>query len=336
MKRSLACFLFIIISLNAYNQVIGGTVLNNKDKKPIEGASVFFNGTFIGAYTDQEGHFKLDVSKNKNMPLTVSAMGFYSVSLTQFSSGKPIFVYMVPRVFELSEVVISDKDLSKIRKRNLRIFKDEFLGTTFNAVQSKIINEEDIKFVYNLKSDTVMAYSSNPIIVENNALGYKITYFLDEFEYDKRRRLTFFAGNILFNEDLTLSDEQKRNFEKKRELAYNGSRMHFFRALWADDLDSSGFMVRNNSGKLLSYSDLVTEEDSSLKYFHYDSDLIIYYKSAESSGEISFIEDEVYFDQNGYFNPRGIQWSGLISDFRIADWLPYEYALDKKTRGSVH
>ncbi len=329
MKRSLTFFLFIIISLKAYNQVIEGKVLNNTDKKPVEGASVFFSGTFTGAYTDREGHFKLDVSKNKNMPLTVSAMGFYSVSLTQFTSGKPVIVYMVPRVFELSEVVVSDKDLSRVRKRNLRIFKDEFLGTTFNAVQSRITNEDDIKFVYDLNSDNVMAYSSIPVIVENNALGYKVTYFLDEFEYDRRNRVTFFAGNILFNEDLTLSDEQKRNFEKKRELAYNGSRMHFFRALWADNLEVSGFKVRDRSGTILSYSDLVTEADSLLKYFHYEGDLIIYYKSTEPSGEISFNEDEVYFDRNGYFNPRGIQWSGPISDFRIADWLPYEYAMDE-------
>ena len=330
MKRYLAFFLFIMTSLNAYNQVISGTVLNNSDKKPIEGASVFFNGTFIGAYTDQQGHFRLDVSKNKSMPLTVSAMGFYSVSLAQFLSGKPIVVYLVPRVFELSEVVVSDKDLSRIRKRNIKIFKDEFLGTTFNAVQSKIINEEDIKFSYELKSDTIMAYSTNPIVVQNNALGYKITYYLDEFEYDTRRRVLFFAGNILFNEDLNLSAEQKRNFEKKRELAYKGSRMHFFRALWADDLDSSGFKVMDKSGKPLGYNDIVTEVDTTLKYFHSDNDLVIYYQSSEPSGVISFNDDEVYFERNGYFNPRGIQWSGPMSDFRIADWLPYEYGMDKK------
>ena len=332
MKRSLTCLLFIIISLNAYDQVIDGTVFSNKDKKPVEGASVFFNGTFIGTYTDREGHFKLDISKAINMPLTVSAMGFYSVSLTQVSSSKPIVVYMVPRVFELSEVVISDKDLSRVRKRNLRVFKDEFLGTTSNAYQSRITNEVDIKFDYGLKSDIVTAYSLNPIVIENNALGYKITYFLDEFEYDRGRRVTFFAGNILFNEDLTMPEEKKQNFDKKRELAYNGSRMHFFRALWADELDSEGFKVRDSSGKLLGYTDMVTEADSLLKYFHYGGDLKIYYKSPDPSGEISFNEDEVYFDRNGYFNPRGIQWSGPISDFRIADWLPYEYALNKNNR----
>jgi hypothetical protein len=34
-------------------------------------------------------------------------------------------------------------------------------------------------------------------------------------------------------------------------------------------------------------------------------------------------------DQNGYFDPFGISWSGEMSKQRIADQLPYDYKLKK-------
>jgi len=37
-------------------------------------------------------------------------------------------------------------------------------------------------------------------------------------------------------------------------------------------------------------------------------------------------------NQNGYFDPLGISWSGEMSKQRIADQLPYEYALKKLLR----
>ena len=44
-----------------------------------------------------------------------------------------------------------------------------------------------------------------------------------------------FTGNILFYED---SITQKRFSERGRRITYCGSRMHFFRVLWANDLKS--------------------------------------------------------------------------------------------------
>src|SRR5664280_3039543 len=86
--------------------------------------------------------------------------------------------------------------------------------------------------------DTLKAFASKPILINNNALGYKITYYLDKFEYYKKDRSMFFAGNMIFNEDLGINETQKQLYGERRNEAYLGSRMHFFRALWADDLKS--------------------------------------------------------------------------------------------------
>ena len=71
----------------------------------------------------------------------------------------------------------------------------------------KILNEEDITFNYDSDDDTVKAYALAPILIENKSLGYKITYYLDRFQYYKRTAATFFSGNMIFTEDLTDNEE---------------------------------------------------------------------------------------------------------------------------------
>jgi hypothetical protein len=325
MKKYLVSCVFVIISQYAFNQVITGIVADEKDKRPIELASVYINGTFVGTHSDQNGHFELDVSRYKSMPLTVSALGYYSTTISGFSASRPLLILMKTKIFEMNEVVITDKSLLKVRRRYLRVFEDEFLGTTPYADGCTIINEDDIKFIYNGKSDTLKAYALNPIIVENYSLGYKITYFLDEFEFDRRQQATLFTGNILFNEDLTVTGEQQELFKMRRETAYRGSRMQFIRSLWNNSFESAGYIIRDQSGHLLTYNKIVTETDSASKFIKYREDLMIFFKSNLPSGYIHFKEDAVEIDRDGYFNPYGIQWSGHMADQRIADWLPYEY-----------
>ncbi len=85
-----------------------------------------------------------------------------------------------------------------------------------------------------LTGDTLKAFALKPILIINKALGYNITYYLDKFEYYKPGNSFFFMGNIIFNEDST----KKMLYERRRKNAFLGSRMHFFRALWTDDLNS--------------------------------------------------------------------------------------------------
>jgi len=107
MKKAILFFLIINLKLVAYNQVIKGTIFDNKTKEKIYSASIYFSGTSVGTLSDQNGDFQLDVSKYSSMPLTISAIGYYSVTLKVFSTGKPNLVYMDPKLFELTEVVVN-------------------------------------------------------------------------------------------------------------------------------------------------------------------------------------------------------------------------------------
>jgi hypothetical protein len=332
MRKLVLLFLFINLYLIVYNQVINGKILDNKTDSTICFAAIYFNGTYVGTSSDINGNFKLDISKNSSMPLTISAIGYYSTTLTDFTTEKPIIIYMTPKEYELKEVVIISESLIKERKANLKKFKNVFLGTTDNAHMCEIINENDITFNYNSDHDTLKAFASKPILINNKALGYKIVYYLDKFEYYKKSRSFFYRGNIIFNEDSTIEASYKQLYEKNRRDAYLGSKMHFFRSLWANDLESAGFIVKNSADEYLKYKNIVISENSFLlespnsykKFLTYNENIFVYYTSLSS---IAFLKPKIYFDRTGYFDQSGISWEGAMVEQRIGDQLPYEYKI---------
>lgn len=335
MKKVFFIFLFSGFNVVAFNQVIEGTVFEIGTDSVICSSTIYFDGAFVGTLSDKNGNFKLDITKYASMPLIVSSIGYYSVTLTNYPTDKPLKIYLTPKVYELNEVVISSKPLFRKRNEYLKMFREEFLGTTSNAYNCEIINENDITFNYDSCQDTLRAFASNPLIINNRALGYKITYYLDKFEYYRRSRSFLFIGNFRFNEDLIRDKTDKSlsslMYEKRRYSTYLGSRMHFFRALWEDKLTDERFSVRNLDEDFLHYKDIVRQEDIHrtdslnryLKYIVYSGNLRIYYNSELST--IIFLKPRVYFNKNGKFDNMAITWEGEMLKKRIGDLLPDVY-----------
>ncbi|MCX6262213.1 MAG: carboxypeptidase-like regulatory domain-containing protein, partial [Bacteroidia bacterium] len=223
MKRLVVLMLLVNNFLVAYNQIIKGIVLDKETRDIIAGAAVYFNGTFAGTYSDKNGNFQLDVSKNTSMPLSIRALGYNSVTINSFSTTESLIIYLTPKIFNLNEVVVSDRSLARERKLNIKLFKDVFLGTTSNASRCKIINENDITFNYKTDKDTLKAFALKPLKIENRALGYRITYFLDNFEYDRKNKTFFFKGNLIFNEEMPTEETHKQSYEQQRINSYKGS-----------------------------------------------------------------------------------------------------------------
>jgi len=326
MRKYLLVILFSLLNLVAYTQALRGTVSDAKTKNVIPFASVYFNGTFVGTISNQHGYFELDRSNNQSMPLIISAIGYYSVTLTDLSSAEPLLINLKPKEYTLKEAVVKSNSLVKKRKRYLATFKAEFLGTTRNAGKCRILNENDITFDYNSNADTLKAYALKPIQVENGALGYTVTYYLDKFEYYRNPESVFFIGNIKFRENKTTEDSLKL-FVENRKQAYLGSKMHFFRSLCKNDLKAQGFIILTPANESLQVKDIVVRDSTNNNYLHYSSRFNIWNKNKGTS--VNFLKKYVYFDKTGYFDPSGINWIGSMGDGRIADWLPYEYTIEK-------
>jgi hypothetical protein len=329
MKKCLISILLISVCSSAYNQILKGTIQDQSTGISVNFATVYFNGTFVGTHSDQNGNFELDISKYKSMPLTVSALGYYTVTISDLSSAKYYRILLVPKVFELGEVLVKGKAKLRTRKERsayFKMFRDDFLGTTVNAQKCEITNEHDIIIKYDSVNDTLKAFSQTPILIENKALGYKISYFLDKFELSKKKNYLSYSGSIYSEEDLTTDAGQKQKYEKRRITAYFGSRMHFFRALWLNNLESTGYSISDTTSKKLSYSDIVVEKDSITKYLKYRGKLVItYHRRAVSY--IVMSKNGVSFDKNGYFDAYAIKWDGEMAKHRIADWLPLDYSV---------
>lgn len=103
-------------------------------------------------------------------------------------------------------------------------------------------------------------------------------------------------------------------------------RQHFFRALWADSLSESEFVVRSSrSGSNLSYEEIVYQDMQGIKFLHYPENMTIEYNSNLSY--ITFLDGRVLFHQDGYFDPIQIIWIGEMARERIAVFLLFEYLL---------
>ena len=328
MKKVLLALLILCLTPTVEGQLIKGIVLDEQTGSPVDYASVFFNGTFVGTTTNEKGGFELDVSKYRTRPLYISAIGYYPQVITGFNPAEILRVLLKPRVFEIEEVSVISKSLVRKRKACLRIFDMEFIGSTSNARRCYILNEDDITFNYGSDEDTLKAYARRPLHIQNLSLGYDITYYLERFEYDRINKTVLYTGSIIFNRDLVTDESSLKRYERRREYAYRGSGTNFFRVLWSNSLKSSGFEVKNyRTSDKLKYEDIVNEEVSGRKFLHWSEDLVIRY--FDKLSYIAFLKEKVYFEQDGFFDPTGIIWSGTIAKQRIADFLPYEYSFSR-------
>lgn len=111
-----------------------------------------------------------------------------------------------------------------------------------------------------------------------------------------------------------------------------GSRMHFLRSLWNNDLNDAGFTVRDSFKKVLTYDRLVTQPvglpgSDTMKFFKYRGTASIAYYSKTPLSSFSIEKDSVYFNRNRVLVPSGVSWDGEMARRRIGDLLPLEYKI---------
>jgi len=302
-------------------QHITGKVIDSETDSVITSANIYFNNSFNGTTSDLDGNFNLDISQNYGQNIVVSCVGYETETIENYVAGNFYLVYLMPKSILLTELVIESDEIP--RKKKLKIFLKEFLGSSANAKKCTIKNLDDLRLIYFKSTSTLEAYCKKPLIIHNKALGYQITYFLREFK--NRYRHTYYEGSYFFEEDTTLTEKAKLRVVKSRETAYYGSRMHFFRILWKENLSATKFLVKNReNGKKLSAQDLIVSQKGNEKHLSSKAPLSIIY-----GHELSYItfktEDDVLFTKSGFFAPKGLSWEGQMTQQRISDLLPFEY-----------
>ncbi|HEX8376317.1 MAG TPA: STN and carboxypeptidase regulatory-like domain-containing protein [Pedobacter sp.] len=306
-------------------QTLKGQVLIYGTDNPIGYASIYFNSMYKGTVSNDDGYFELTLHQSIKDSIIVSAIGYSTATVAEYSTQQPIKVYLKPKAYDLDAVTIeSSSGISRQKKE--KIFKKEFLGTSQNGLKCRIENLSDIQLVYKKKSKTLEAFCDKPVIIHNPQLGYKITYYIDKF--NTTGELTANEGHYFFEDDTLLSKRDRKKINQRRKSAYQGSRMHFIRSLCSNTLNEAGFTVIGKGRGLLDPSDLLDYGDSQ-KFIKIGDGIDIYYLHigktyVTDKKSLSLINDK------GFHDPSSITWIGYMADERVGDLLPYEYLLEKK------
>jgi hypothetical protein len=233
--------IFILIPFVTLAQygIITGTVTH--EGKPLPRASVFLSNSSVGSATTEDGTYTLNGIRPGQYTLVVTILGYEEYSKPVLVGREPIKlnIELTPKPLELREVVISS---SADWKKNYEAFRKDFIGIDENAKSCFVMNPHILNIVYNPTKQTLTADADEFLVVENKALGYRVKFLLKDFKSDKIANIISYEGQRLF-EELPGSEAQKRKWHEKREEAYYGSAMHFYRSLYTDKLTQEGFVM---------------------------------------------------------------------------------------------
>jgi len=237
---SVLFFLLVVkICFAQQNYLLSGTV---KDKRGevLPGAGVYVSGYKMATVTDNNGNYTLPL-KPGNYDILVQLIGYKTVNKNIIIADRAIKLDLVleESITQLSEVTIKP---DPNRAHYIAMFKDFFIGTTPNAQQCKMINPNVLLVDYDRDEANLTVKTNQFLIIENQALGYRIKYLVNNFEYSSRTKIIYYEG-FPYYEDLKGSARKKKIWAKKRLTAYLGSPQHFFTSLYNDRATEEGFII---------------------------------------------------------------------------------------------
>ncbi len=219
------CFLSPLLSQSR----IDGRIVDKTTSEPLVGVNIFFSKTTLGTTSDENGFFTLSKIPGGQYELIVSMIG-YEVEresmIIKASENLTVNFRLTPQAILMNEINVTAKK-DRQWDKNYGIFKRSFLGTGKNGEACRIINEYVLSF--SKYETTFSAKASQPLIIENPELGYKITYILYDFVKDADE--VQYSGDIFFEEEVSSSKKQSKQWNKNRQKAYKGSLRHFLNTL---------------------------------------------------------------------------------------------------------
>lgn len=360
--------LFLLLPVGTMAQVsITGKVINIFDKKPIENVNVFLSNASVGSATHADGAFTLSNVRPGQYDLVVSMVGFETFQQVIRVGDKNIqlpAIEIEPKATALREVKVRPHDDWDRLYAN---FKKDFFGPSPNAEECKILNPDVLTLDFEKGTQIATGSSSDFLIVENLALGYRIKYLLKQFIHNYNTTMMHYEGLSLF-EELPGTEGQKKRWKKARQEAFIGSSMDFLRAALANRVAEHGFGVfrldrKNNPryGKTdgeLKYKETVTTPQLSIEqyiqptnqkstfaftapdtahlYIVYTGQHVVSDKRIANNFDmtrfphtvVDFGENYGLFDLNGVIlNPVDVTFEGEWTKNRMADLLPVDYEL---------
>jgi hypothetical protein len=365
MRNTLLFFICTIAAVYCNAQLtIRGKVVDNTTDLPVSNASVYINNTSIGTVTNDKGTFILTASNIYSGELIISSVGYQVLSFKLNDTDASTNFYTIKLDVKenvLKEVLI----LNDVARQNwMKILKENFLGITEEADNCILQNPGAVYFAKGENKNSLYAYADTPLVIINKLLGYKISFYLAEFSYDKIRNSTYFIGYSRY-QDIC----EKRSCIKRRQQNYFGSTMHFYRSLISNNLKKQGYSIQevktikaaadstnktNQVGKIGDYTVLlpidaanilITDTVPGTYYLHGVENIQVDYNHVPSTGYylskktfvkglmhygfksfIGLLADNIGLDANGIVHtPMSVIYDGFWGYEKLANQLPFNY-----------
>ncbi len=326
----LAIFFF---SNTLFAQRLNGRIIDLSSEDPVIYANIYLEGTTIGTVSDGNGNFSLDIRNYNGIPIIVSTIGYKSRRITEYPVNQNLCIGLEKAEYTLTVTEVKAKKLNRAaRARYLAEFKREFLGVSGNAYRCEILNEKDLIYDYDKASKTLFVNSKKPLKIKNNALGYEVTYHLDNFI--SAREFVFYDGYYFFTEIESKSQLEVEKIEDNRYSAYLGSRLALIRSIYDKNLKNNLFTLYDTNYTEIKLKKIIDELPSGDKIFCPGQELIIHFgfNQFPIKSRLIPIDSCIRITKEGYFNANSIKWGDRISIDRVADLLPFEYKLSEKQK----
>ena len=241
MRRSLALLLAVwAVSVTAQTGTIAGRV-RDASGAPLPGASVYLSGTTRGAAADPDGRFRIDGVPPGAYRLVGSLVGYeptvVEVRLRAGATSTYALVLTATTV-DLGGVEV-EAERDRRWQRRLERFTKVLLGESDNAAETTLLNPEVLDF--RSRWGELRATARAPLVIENRALGYRLTYNLHAFAASATS--VRYDGDEYFEELTPASPEEAARWEAAQARAYRGSLRHLLRALLTDTVDQEEFAL---------------------------------------------------------------------------------------------
>jgi len=364
-KLVLQIFLFFACMAFVYAQTatISGVVKDAETGETLPYCNIFVNNTTIATVTDLDGKYTLSGLEPGSLEIGFSFLGYTAeIKKVTLNSGgtTTLNLSMKAIITELSDVEIK-ASRDKSWERDLRKFKNLFLGNDEVAALSSIENPWVIDFAEGEEKNLFLASAYQPIEIVNNYLGYKISFDLKEF-YNSPTNYRI-VGAARFQEMEPNSETQKAAWDQNRSLVYQKSPMNMFRAMIKGEQEQQGFFLygdkpggspsmnmrtdifANEIGKsVIPYKnpELITPADKPGEFLiamkgrieiHYQKGYSQINTYVDAPYPVSWLEVNkglVRVRANGMIlNPQDLVFSGDMDRKRISTLLPLDYDAEK-------
>jgi hypothetical protein len=244
MNKLLLLAIALLAMTGAFSQgTISGSVKDAETGLPLEGASIFAQNTTKGTLSDKEGAFKLYLDKG-GYEIVVSFTGYASKTINLEVTGDRTFNLQLEKGENaLSEVIIKNSnEVPDGWEKHGQFFVNHFIGASPNADSCVLLNPQALKFLYFKRNDRLKVLATEPLQIQNKALGYTLRYELDSFVHFFKSDLNSYRGKCLYL-PMEGDEAQQAAWKEARKNVYYGSRLHFLRAYYNSNLAKEGFTV---------------------------------------------------------------------------------------------